>query len=242
MLNTAICDDNSSMADYLRGLIADAYSANALNSEIECFSSAEEFLGKYTQTPFDIVFLDIVMPEINGFEAARLIRKISPKTYIIFITTESGLVYDSFDFQPFYFIPKSKREITESKIKDVIKKLAVHISADEKVEISAAYGNKIFMPPQNILYLKSSLNNVEYHLADKTTQTVRAKLADIVPGLNTYVFAQPHNRYVVNMRHIEFIDYPNMEILLDNGETLPISRSAKKDFDSAYIRFERSFN
>jgi len=86
------------MVDYLRGLIADAYSANGLNSEIECFSSAEEFLGKHAETPFDIVFLDIVMPEINGFEAARLIRKISPKTYIIFITMESSLVYDSFDF------------------------------------------------------------------------------------------------------------------------------------------------
>jgi len=242
MLYTAICDDNSEMVEFLRCAITRAYSENGLASEVDCFTSAREFLARHADRPYDIVFLDIVMPETDGFAAARQMRKISKSTHIIFITTQSGLVYDSFDFQPFYFIPKGKPEITEGKIRDVVKKLSIHISADEKVVISAAYGNKFFVPPQDVLYIKSSLNNVEYHLADKSTRTVRAKLSDILSGLNTYVFAQPHNRFIVNMRHIEFIDYPNMEILLDSGDAIPISRGEKKSFDSAYLRFERSFN
>lgn len=242
MMYVAICDDNKPMLDFLNDRIDDLLTQNGIAHEICTFQSGSGFLESHMKRPFDVVFLDIVMPEPNGFETAKQVRKISRDTYIIFITTESSLVYDSFDFQPFYFIPKNKLKITEDKLKYVVNKLSMHLAAIEKVLISGAYENKRFVSPSEILYIKSSVNNIEYHLIDGSTQVVRGRLDDVSKSLNSYMFARTHNRYIVNMAHIDTADYPNMEIRLDNGEFIIISRGCKKDFEEAYLRYTRSFS
>ncbi len=242
MMKIAICDDNQPMLDFLNSKIDDLLTENGLAHEINIFSSGKDFLKIHTERPFDVVFLDIVMPEPNGFEAAKQVRKISRDTYIIFITTESSLVYESFDFQPFYFIPKSKLKITEERLKYVINRLSLYIAASEKVMISGAYENKKFVSPNEILYIKSSLNNVEYHLDNGTTQVVRDRLDIVLESLNPYIFARTHNRFVVNMNHVDTVDYPNMDIKIDNGEFVGISRGYKKKFEEAYLRFTRNFS
>lgn len=241
MMYTAICDDNKPTLDFLNSRINDLLTENGIAHEVTVFQSGQDFLDSHVKHPFDVVFLDIVMPEPNGFEIAKQVRKISRDTYIIFITTEDSLVYESFDFQPFYFIPKSKPRITEEKLKHVVNKLSMHMAATEKVMISGAYENKRFVSPNEILYMKSSVNNIEYHLIDGTAQTVRGRLDDISKSLNSYIFARTHNRYIVNMSHIDMTDYPNMEIRLDNGEFVGISRGYKREFEESYLRYTRNF-
>ncbi len=242
MLRAAICDDNKPMLDFLSRKLGEIFEESEMQCEFSSFLSGRDFLVSHTQHPFDIVFLDIVMPDIDGFEAAKQIRVFSRDTYIIFISTESSLVYDSFDFQPFYFIPKNKFKVTEEKLRYVVNKLSLHIKANEKVIIEGAYDSKKVVSPNEILYIKSNLNNVEYHFLNGTNHTVRGKLGDITSGLNTYIVARTHNRFVVNMNHIDVVNYPNMELRLINGETVAISRGYKKEFDEAYLRFKRNFS
>ena len=242
MINIAICDDNKPMLDFLKEKIDDILENNGIANEISEFQSGQDFLECHAKKTFDVVFLDIVMPEPDGFEVAKQVRKISYDTYIIFITTESSLVYESFDFQPFYFIPKNKPKIIEEKLKAVIDKLLLYMSATEKVMILGAYEDKIFVSPDKILYIKSSINNIEYHLSDGTVRSVRGKLDDISRSLNDYIFVRTHNRYIVNMSHIDDTDYPNMEIKLDNGEIIGVSRGYKKEFEELYLRFLRNFS
>ena len=61
------------------------------------------------------------------------------------------------------------------------------MAVSEKVMICGAYGNKKIASPKEILYIKSSLNNIEYHLSDGSSLSVRGKLDDILPTLNTYI-------------------------------------------------------
>ena len=242
MISVAICDDNKPILDFLKEKVDTILNENEISHKINSYLSGQDFLNEHFHQPFDVVFLDIIMPDQNGFETAKQVRRISKDTYIIFVTTESSLVYESFDFQPFYFIPKSSLAITAEKLKYVVEKLTLHIAANEKVMISGSYESKRFVSPDKILYIKSSLNNIEYHLKDEETQIVRGKLDDICDSLNQYVFARSHNRIIVNMNHIDEVDYPNMEIRLDNGEIIGISRGRKKLFSEAYLRYTRCFN
>ena len=82
-------------------------------------------------------------------------------------------------------------------------------------------------------------------LAQKSVDATEADkqiVTDLLDTLNQYVFVRTHNRIVVNMKHIERVDYPNMEILLDSGDVIPISRSCKDIFKNAYTRFTRNFS
>ena len=242
MINAAICDDNEAMLNFLSDKIGEIFTENGMSFELQKFHSGEEFLQKHKNCPFDVVFMDIVMPDMSGFDVAKQMREISKDTYLIFITTESSLVYDSFDFQPFYFIPKGKPQVFEERLRHVVGKLALHTAANEKILIDGSLNNKFYVSPHEILYIKSSSNHITFHFADGKTTQIRKKLAELLDELNQYIFARTHNRIVVNMKHIERVDYPNMEVLLDNGELVPISRSCKKDFEDAYIRFTRNFS
>lgn len=242
MVNMAICDDNEATLNYLKTKINEIFTDNGICFELQSFLSGRDFLQKYESEPFDVVFMDIVMPEVDGFEVAKQIRRISFNTYIIFITTESSLVYESFDFQPFYFIPKGKPRVFEERLRHVVGKLVIHTSANEKILIDGAYENKVYVSPNDILYVKSNSNQVTFHFIDGKTIQIRKKLTDLFEELNHYIFAKTHNRLIVNMKHIDRVDYPNMEIYLDKGEVIPISRNCKKEFESAYIRYMRTFS
>jgi DNA-binding NarL/FixJ family response regulator len=50
---------------------------------LEAVSQAEELRP-------DIILLDIGLPTLNGFEAARQIRKVTPESKIVFLTQESS--------------------------------------------------------------------------------------------------------------------------------------------------------
>ncbi len=241
MVKTAICDDNDAMLNFLTNKINEIFTENGISFEIQSFLYGRNFLQIHESDPFDVVFMDIVMPGMNGFEVAKQIRKISNNTYIIFVTTENSLVYESFDFQPFYFIPKGKPQVVEERLKHVVSKLIVHTAANEKILIDGAYDSKVYVAPSDILYIRSSSNQIAFHLVGGNTMMIRRKLSEFLEGLNHYIFARTHNRIVVNMQHIERVDYPNMEILLDNGEIIPISRSCKSDFEASYLRFTRNF-
>lgn len=124
MVNVAICDDNKVFLNVLCRMIDEELKQCGVAHKISEYLSSKVFLEHHSIERFDVVFLDIVMPGLNGFDVAKDIRKISEKTYIIFVTTESNLVYDSFDFRPFNFISKESQELLEAKLSRVINMLA----------------------------------------------------------------------------------------------------------------------
>lgn len=241
MIQVAICDDNEAMLDYLVRVVGDTFSESGITFEMKQFTSGKKFLGMHEREPFDVVFMDIIMPETDGFEAAKQIRRISSNTYIIFVTTESSLVYESFDFQPFYFIPKEKPQVLEERLKHVVGKLTISIAANEKVFIDGSRETARYISPKDIIFIKSSSNQITFHLVDGSSIIIRKKLSDFFAMLNKYVFARTHNRIVVNMKHIARVDFSNLEILLDNGDVVKISRGCKEEFKSVFIRYTRTF-
>ena len=201
----------------------------------------KEFVSQHENTPFDVVFLDIKMPGIDGFEAAKQIRRISEKTYILFVTTESGLVYDSFDYSPFYFIPKGKPEILKAKLISVIGKLADHIKENQTICFDLPHGEKKYVSSDQIIYIASKSNYLDI-VCQAETVHIRRKLDDILGELPKKSFARIHNRFVVNMLCVGRIDNTRLKVILIDEEELDISRSYKAEFSEKYNIFLRNFS
>lgn len=240
-MRIAICDDVHPMLDFLEREIKSKFTEKGLNSKIYSYTNGRDFLKDHQNSPFDVVFLDIVMPDMNGFDVAKQIRAINSKTYIIFITTEVGLVIDSLDFQPFHFIPKGSTPVIKVRLDHVINKLMIHLSVNSKIELPLPYGKLKYVDPVNILYAMSRANYVEFLLINEETVKVRGKLPDMIGKLNPYIFCEIHNRYIVNMKHIRKVNFSDSFVTMDNGEILNISRSFKDNFEQSYNRYLRSF-
>ena len=239
-IRIAICDDEPIILNLLKKLIYDEMKNNELEFEdIFVFESGNSLLEEYSKQPFDVIFLDIRMPDMNGFDIAARLRDISSKTFIIFITTDSGLVFNAFDFQPFHFIRKIPSDQLEIQLNSVIKKLSRHIRQNDSLILDLPYNEKTNVCVRDIIYISSEKNYLNYHLIDSLIR-VRGKISEAKDKFAVYDFVRIHNRIMVNMRNINIIDYPNYEIKLKNGEVINIGRVYKKELQEKYTLYLRS--
>ena len=241
MLKIAVCDDDQIMLDFVSKNADFLLSQNRIGHSITRFLSGAEFLKAHKADPFDVVFLDIIMPETGGFDIAKEMRGLFQKTYIIFVTTESSLVYESFDFQPFYFIPKGSPKILAERLSHVVKRLAIHLSANKKIILKAPYGDEYSIDPLSIISAESSTKYVSYCFTNRPPLRIRQKLDEAQTVLNSYLCVRIHNRFIVNMKHIKRIDYPNLGVTMNDERTLNISRSYKKELENLYDIYLRNF-
>lgn len=239
-MRIAICDDDRITLNTLKSIILQELQINNfLCEEIDVFDSGVKLLIEYKKQSYDAIFLDIRMPDINGFEIAATLREISCKTFIIFVTTESELVFSSFDFQPFHFVRKYPSEYLEVQLKNVIKKLFRHIKQNENIVLKLAYSEKKRICVSDIVYISSEKNYLVYHLLSAEIR-VRGKLAETADNYLSYDFIRVHNCFLVNMKNITLIDYPNDEIKMKDNSTVWIGRTYKKQLSQQYNLYLRS--
>ena len=241
MISVAVCDDNKPMLDYLCRHISELFFEYNMEFTIRAFISGDSLIAAHKKSPFDVVFLDIAMPGSDGFETSMELKNTFGGIYIIFVTTESSLVYESFDYQPFHFLPKGTPELLKKRLAHVIKKLVIHISAKHKIKLQLPYDEVYYADPLTILYLRSNINHVEYYFIDRGILKIRKKLDDATAELSPYIFSRVHNRFTVNMSAIKRVDYPNLEIILNDGTVLNISRSFKAEFEKAYALYLKNY-
>ncbi|MDE6731774.1 MAG: LytTR family DNA-binding domain-containing protein [Oscillospiraceae bacterium] len=246
MIRAAICDDEAAILDVLRELISGEFEKQGAEISVDCFTSGGEFLNAHKNNPFDAVFLDIRMPDMNGFDVAAELRRHSEKTRIIFITTENALVYDSFSFQPFDFIPKTvpaefgaegSSKFLENRVASVVARLLAQFTAAKTVTLPLPYNRTITVNIADIQLIQSVRNYAEYVVAGREPVRVRAKLDDIGQELDGRVFARPHKSFIINMSFVKDIDRRNMVITLKSGALIPISKAYKREFEAAYIGY-----
>lgn len=233
-MRIAVCDDELTMLKLVSTLVRIEFEKRGENVVVSSYPNAEQLVRDLTQKKYDAVLLDILMPGIDGFEAARSIRKSSPDTKIVFITTEENLVYDSFDFQPFAFIPKTPPDAMRSRLSRTTEKLLDDHRANRKICIELPYNDKLYIKPHDLIYVNSEKNNIFYHLTNGETIIVRAKIKSAEEILPPDLFARIHNRIIVNMEHIVSMEYDRSFLVVTGGEALSISRSYKSEFDGIF--------
>lgn len=243
MVKIAICDDDKTMLDFVSKNVDNLFAQNEIKHTIVHFLSGKKFLEAHKSDPFDVIFLDIVMPDINGFDIAEKIRSVSENTYIIFVTTEDTLVYDSFSFQPFDFIPKYHNQTTdyfEAKLNSVIQRLADKLNKFKEISLIQPYGETLNVVCSDIILIKSSGNYVEYNIRNRENVRVRAKLDDVEKELEQSIFLRLHKSYIVNMDFISTINYAHLLVTLKDGTIVTISKAYKKAVKVRYMEYIRN--
>lgn len=110
MVNIAVCDDNIAVLYYLENEIkknmADLRKVYTLNK----FSNPLHLKSMARMEEINLIFLDIEMPEINGFDLAKELRQNIRKPHIVFVSSHESRVFESFEYKPLWFMRKSQIE------------------------------------------------------------------------------------------------------------------------------------
>lgn len=242
MMNIAVCDDNERAVNYLKNCIESSFKEYTDDFCLKSFTDGTELLKSNSREEFQVLFLDIDMPEFTGFDVAKSLRGNFSKCYIIFVTSHSDLVYKSFDFQPFNFICKNPSELLYKRIKSVVAKLMVNMKQSESIVLEDEMSGTVAVYYRNIIFIKSERHYLYYYQKDREKPIrIRCKISDIEDTMAKYDFVRIHRNFIVNMKHILDIDNSIGRVYLkvEGKQALPMSRSCKKYVNEAYTMYLR---
>lgn len=215
-----IMDDERAFSEELRDFVIKICEENHAEVEIELADNVEQLLKN--ALGFDVILLDIEMPEYSGLELAAKLNaeERSDKPYIVFVTNRDGLVFEALREQPYSFVRKSHLEELEPCLKRLIKLC-------ERGELYTVKSGRAIerLSLGDISYLEKQKNYVIFHTArgEFRERTTLDKKSDLLRR----GFLRTHIGYMVNVRYIEKID--TELIRLSDGTLIPLSRRYRAD-------------
>lgn len=234
MIKIAVCDDEKNIRSYLTSLIREQNT----DCEIIEYASADEYL--LSGMEHDLLFLDIELKGsvsgMDGMDVARQIRSMEQikQPVIVFVTGYEKYVYDAFDVDAFQYLVKP---VNEQKFAEVFSRAQDKIlsEAEQKKKtllIQYAGANKA-IPLDHIYYMESQKHKIVLYTKDGKLEYY-AKIGELEEELQEH-FCRIHKGYLVNLSYVD--EYSRTEIILTNGDKLPLSKYKYEDFVKAYLRF-----
>jgi len=234
-MKIAVCDDNREYLNIMSGEIREIYGSNA---ELDVFLKGEDLISATNQkNSYDIIFLDMEMDGISGIETANIIRKSDEQVIIIFVTSYSKYMQESFRCAPFRFLvkPVASKDIGTvlKEAEDKLKKMQIYFSVTEnKTKMRIRYSD--------VLYIESHNHWVYIHTVNETVK-IRQTIKEIKEALGMSTFMQVHKSYIINYNHVKRVGDKEVE-LYGCDVKIPVSRSYKKIFAEECERiFERKY-
>lgn len=230
MIKLAICDDDVSFSNNIKGYIDDIKNANIdIEVEVYLFSSGLNMLNCIENgLRFDVMFIDIQMPEIDGVKLASKIRDIYDPM-IVFISVSNNYFVDIFELKPFGFLSKPIKRFEFERVFFVIHK---NIVASNEFYTFKFQRCNLRVKIKDIIYVRSFKRQVIIKCIDKEYMFY-GKLSDIYETLKDFDFMFIHKSYLINYKHIYQITYDY--VVMGNGERFDISERKKKYIRKLYM-------
>lgn len=228
-------------------------SINSLIWELENFQNLVEVIATTTipkegidliknEKP-DIVFLDIEMPGMNGFE---LLKNVDQSTFkVIFTTAYDQFALQAFEVNAYDYLLKP---VVEEELERALNKVIENDHHDETlIEIRALMSklergqNKSFAIPtleglefieaNQIIRCVSDSNYTHIHLENSKPLLIAKTLKDVELILDDKQFYRIHNSHIINLNYLKkYLKGKDGSVVLKDGSTIPISRSRKGGF------------
>ena len=241
MLRTIIIDDEKLAIESLKWEIENFCKDIEV---IATYSNPVEAIEGINLLKPELVFLDIEMPELDGFQ---LLEKLEYRNFDLIITT----AYNQYAIQAFkanaidYLLkPIDPDELIEAiqkvknrkgtgdelfNIQSILDNLVEKKEKYKKIPFSLS--NKIMLiEPENIIYCKSDGSYTQVYLKNKEKILVSKSIKQIEQACPGNLFKRVHKSYIVNIKEvIEYVRQGGGELILSNGMVVPVSRTHKSE-------------
>ncbi len=235
MIKVAFCDDDMLVLGELKDLV-DRYCTRH-NQEIKyaAFYSSLELLAEIEKgARYDILFLDVLLPNENGIHIAREVRQYDGAVKIIFLTSSSEFAVQSYTVDAFFYQMKPIQEECFFKLMDSA------ISERQKEQQHSL-----------ILHCKSGITRVDldrleycevlgrtllFHMENGKILEGTGSMDKLYEQLSQYEnFVRPHRSFLINMEYIRKISYK--AIIMENLAEIPIPHGKCSEIKNLYLAY-----
>ena len=239
MIKAIIVDDESYSCESL-AILLERYCPEV--QVVESCTSGESALQSINRHTPDLVFLDIEMPHMNGFELLKRIKKIDFQ--VIFTTSYDQYAIKAIRFSALdYLLKPIDREELEVAVKKAVRKLEQQLPqqlsillqklngsspATQKIALPTMEGLQM-IPVDSIIRCAADSNYTNIFTKQQKKITISRTLKEVEEMLEDYPFLRVHNSYLVNLNEIEkYIKGEGGYVMMSDGSHVDVSRSRKE--------------
>lgn len=222
MLTIAVLDDEDIYIDRISRITEECMKQMGINYEIGIYRSGQEVLtdlkkGRY----FDIYLLDVKLPDMDGLEVAKQIRRRLSDSILIYVTHYIDYCIEGYEVNAYRYILKTKLEeslpLAYLSMKEALRKK----KKCDRFYMVEHYGQQEKIFYRDIYYLKKERKYVIIVHRNGESQ-VRKPIGVVLKELRSEEFLMIDRSCAVNIDHVDLLkDYA---AYIQNGETLPVSR------------------
>jgi two-component system, LytTR family, response regulator len=247
MISCIIIDDEAKNIKLLQNMLQ-MHCANV--DVIATSNDAKNGLQLIQEMQPQLIFLDIEMPHLNGFD---LLKELEPINFeVIFVTAYSHYAVQAFEHHATGYVTKpinteklisavttAEKRIAEKAINKNLFSLLEHNTKQattDKIPLSTSNG-LVFVKLSDIMYCESSGNYTFFYMNDDKKITVSRQLGEYEKLLPEAQFIRIHDKYIIQLTYIkEYIKGSGGDVVLENGKEIPVATRRKEDF---MARFEK---
>lgn len=232
MSGIAVVDDDSVTLKQIYGLLNEIITEEKV---IDLYDSSSEFFQSPKKIDYNLVFLDIDMPEFTGFELAANLKNVNPEITIVFVSNLEHLVFQSFEYNPFGFVRKS---YLASDIKAVVKTYCREVSKAENVYVFCTSECTRKVAVSDILYFECMGHDLIVHTIRNSYKIKRDGVLNMKVLSDRFEdkgFIRVHRSFLINSGQIYTINRNG--ITLNNNEVISINPHKLGEIKDAYQRY-----
>jgi DNA-binding LytR/AlgR family response regulator len=220
-------------------MIGSEYLANQhMEYKIDGFRSGEEFTeSDHNMEKYDIVFMDINMDNIDGIEAAKIMRKVCPNTFLIFVTAFINYTLEGYKVEAIRYILKDYETLSEN-IEEALDTVIAKINVKTPVVIYNFVEDGVKkVPLSQVMYIENKLHKISFHLmenGEENIYNIYKKINEIESDFESEDFVRVHQSFLVNMKYV--CSVKRYLAKLQNGTEVPISKQRFKLTVETFIR------
>ena len=224
----AICDDEEIYRIELKTLL-DKLLIND-DYDIDTFADGRILIESFSSSPYDLVFLDIEMPSIDGITLAKKIRTASENVFIVFLTGHIEYALEGYEVNALRYLTKP---VDINKLREVLKYVQEKRGNSRQLIIKED-GAEILIDTEDVVYMESMDQNVRI-VTSKGEHVIRHNIGDFEEKLKNDGFFRIHRGYLISLSKVKKL--VKNDVIMEGDISLPVSRSNQKALKEALYTF-----
>ena len=223
-INIAICDDELNICSQMEKLLDAILEEKSIEHNIDVYNAGKELCQEMQRTEYDLVFLDIELPEMNGVDIGRCIREElgNERVQIAYISAKKEYAMELFEYRPINFLVKP---LDKEKIERIVRKYLI-ISEQDNHLFTYKKGTDFYKISMSKIFRFEGRGRKVCIVTEDGEDEFYDSMENVYQRVKGHKFLFIHKSTIINYKYVKKMGYE--EVIMVDGNAFSISQSRRK--------------